>query len=330
MSSDLLNKVGIVVIGRNEGERLERCLTSLKQHVSRTVYVDSGSTDNSVSFAKHIGCAVVELDMSIPFTAARARNAGVELLARDDSIEYIQFVDGDCEMEPNWLDCAVNHLESNTEVACVAGVLQEKHKDRSIYNLLCAMEWNTPTGIVNTTGGIFMCRANIFHQVGGFNDSLICGEEPDLCFRIREIGFKIGKIQNSMAFHDANMLHFKQWWLRTKRSGFAYASAAQLRNKSLLVCDKVLNILLWGIISPLLIVLANLLFPLYGLYILAVYPIQIIRIFLNLKRQRKESKKELFIYACFLVLGKLPESTGVLSFILQNYTQKKVKILEYK
>ena len=329
MSSDLLNKVGIVVIGRNEGERLERCLTSLKQHVSRTVYVDSGSTDNSVSFAKQIGCAVVELDMSIPFTAARARNAGAELLTKDRSIEYIQFVDGDCEMDPNWLDCAADHLESNTEIACVAGVLQEKYKDRSIYNLLCAMEWNTPGGIVNSTGGIFMTRVDVFKRVNGFNISLICGEEPDLCYRIRERGFKIEKLSDAMAFHDANMLKFKQWWIRTKRNGFAYALIASAKGESVLFHSKVKSILFWAWILPMIILFLSALSP-YAFCISLLYPLQSFKMALSYSRIRKEPFVKLLIYSFFIIFGKLPESFGILKFFREKVFQNKTQLIEYK
>ena len=53
-----------VVIGRNEGDRLVRCLTSLKGQAAPVVYVDSGSTDGSVERARDMGAEVVSLDMS--------------------------------------------------------------------------------------------------------------------------------------------------------------------------------------------------------------------------------------------------------------------------
>src|SRR5215475_7559873 len=70
---------GVVAIGRNEGDRLVRCLRSLTK-ASKIIYVDSGSSDNSVREARSLGADVVELDPTTPFTAARARNAGFERL----------------------------------------------------------------------------------------------------------------------------------------------------------------------------------------------------------------------------------------------------------
>src|SRR5262245_28643656 len=96
--------MGIVVIGRNEGERLIRCLQSAKSHTDDIVYVDSGSTDGSTRTAENLGILVVKLDLAQPFTAARARNEGFAALkALRPDIRFVQFVDGDCELVDDWL-----------------------------------------------------------------------------------------------------------------------------------------------------------------------------------------------------------------------------------
>jgi glycosyltransferase involved in cell wall biosynthesis len=106
-------RVGAVLIGRNEGARLLRCLASVTGKAVRVVYVDSGSTDGSVAAAAAAGAEVVVLDMAQPFTAARARNAGIERLRTGPQLDYIQFVDGDCELQPNWIDTALAFLNSH-------------------------------------------------------------------------------------------------------------------------------------------------------------------------------------------------------------------------
>src|SRR5579872_4333993 len=96
--SDVL---GVVVIGRNEGERLRRCLGSLLDSTRSIVYVDSGSSDGSVAMSRSLGVEVVDLDMRTAFTAARARNEGFWHLVRvRPDLEYVFFVDGDCEVLP--------------------------------------------------------------------------------------------------------------------------------------------------------------------------------------------------------------------------------------
>jgi glycosyltransferase involved in cell wall biosynthesis len=135
-------RFGVVAIGRNEGERLRRCLESVVVAAERVVYVDSGSTDGSVELARGLGAEVVALDMSRPFTAARARNQGWRrLLEAEPALAYVQFVDGDCEVVAGWLDAGRAFLDAHDDVAAVAGRNRERFPERSIYNLLCDIEW---------------------------------------------------------------------------------------------------------------------------------------------------------------------------------------------
>src|SRR5947207_307333 len=60
--------LGVVVIGRNEGDRLRTCLSAVAGRNLPVVYVDSGSTDGSVATARGLGADVVALDLTTPFT----------------------------------------------------------------------------------------------------------------------------------------------------------------------------------------------------------------------------------------------------------------------
>lgn len=105
-------KTGTVVIGRNEGAKLIACLQSIKIDRYPVVYVDSGSSDDSVQQAKNLGTEVIALDMSSPFTAARARNAGLGRLNElRGGLQYVQFVDGDCVMVDGWFVAAEAFLD---------------------------------------------------------------------------------------------------------------------------------------------------------------------------------------------------------------------------
>ncbi|MEO6434902.1 MAG: glycosyltransferase family A protein, partial [Tepidisphaeraceae bacterium] len=129
--------LGIIAIGRNEGERLRRCLASVVGKASTVVYVDSSSTDGSVAMAREMGATVVELDLATPFTAARARNEGfARLLSLDPACELVQFVDGDCEIVEGWLDRAIAELASDEKLAVVCGRRRERHPEASPYNKL--------------------------------------------------------------------------------------------------------------------------------------------------------------------------------------------------
>ncbi len=191
------------------------------------VYVDSASTDGSAGMAREMGTEVVDLDMSIPFSAARARNAGFERLKSvAPNVGYVQFVDGDCEIVGGWIDAAKKTLDSTADVAAVCGRRRERFPEKSIYNRVADIEWNTPVGQVNSCGGDAMMRVSAFEQVKGFDPSIVAGEEPELCQRLRGAGWKIMRIDAEMTLHDSAMLEFRQWWKRSIRTGYGALDVA--------------------------------------------------------------------------------------------------------
>jgi glycosyltransferase involved in cell wall biosynthesis len=222
---------GVVAIGRNEGDRLKRCLASALC-AAAVVYVDSGSTDGSVAWATATGVDVVVLQGY--FTAARARNAGfIRLNEIAPSLEFVQFLDGDCELLEDWPQQAISFLERHEKVCAVFGRRRERFPDRSIYNRLCDKEWNTPIGEALAFGGDVMIRAQTLGDAGGYREDLIAGEEPELCVRLRSHGNHIWRLDFDMTMHDANIVRFGQWWRRNVRSGYAFAQGAHLRFRAL-------------------------------------------------------------------------------------------------
>lgn len=321
--------MGVVVIGRNEGLRLERCLASLVGAAEQVVYVDSGSTDDSVQMAKALGVEVVELDMSIPFTAARARNEGFARLQRLlPAMRYVQFVDGDCEVVEGWLSRALAFLDTRPEVAVVCGRRRERFPQRSIYNLLCDLEWDTPIGEAKACGGDALMRADAFAAASGFRADLIAGEEPELCVRLRANGWKVWRLAEEMTLHDAAMTRFGQWWRRTLRGGHAFAEGAFLHGaapeKHWLRESR--RAWFWGLGVPLATVIAILMLGWSGLLLLLVYPLQVVR----LARRGGRSKRENWLLALFLVLGKFPEMLGQAKFLLNRFGTGKTALIEYK
>ena len=194
----------------------------------QVVYVDSGSTDGSLQWAKQAGVDTIELDVSVPFTAARARNAGFRRLrALAPDLKFIQFIDGDCELNRKWPDTALSFLGSHDHVCAVFGRRRERYPERSVYNLMCDQEWDIPLGEVKACGGDVMMRIDALDAGGGYREDLIAGEEPELCVRLRAAGWKIWRLDHEMTLHDAAMLHFSQWWRRQMRSGYAFAQGSQ-------------------------------------------------------------------------------------------------------
>jgi glycosyltransferase involved in cell wall biosynthesis len=293
------------------------------------VYVDSGSTDDSVALAHSRGVEVVALDMSIPFTAARARNEGFQrLLQLSPDLDYVQFVDGDCEVAAGWLAAARLFLDTHSEIAVVCGRRRERYPQHSVYNLLCDIEWDTPVGDAKACGGDAMMRVKAFVAAKGFRPDLIAGEEPELCVRLRAEGWKIWRLEQDMTMHDAAMLNFRQWWMREIRAGYAFANGAFLHGappERHWVVESRRN-WIWGLGIPMFILAAVVAWGYWSLALVAVYPAQVVRLALSGRRAAKEN----WWRALFLVLGKLPEMLGQMLFYYNLRWGRQAPVIEYK
>ncbi|MCF6233938.1 MAG: glycosyltransferase [Rhodobacteraceae bacterium] len=313
--------IDAIVIGRNEGARLVSCLNSLQGRVRRIIYVDSGSSDGSPEAARNAGAEVVDLDMSRPFTAARARNAG---LARLNGADLVQFVDGDCSVDAGWIAYAAKHLANHAKLAVVCGRRREQYPEASIYNRLCDIEWNTPTGPALACGGDALMRVAAVNQVHGFREDLIAGEEPELCLRLRREGWGIERLDHEMTTHDAQILRFGQWWARSRRAGHAFAEGAYLHGRppERHWVRETRRALFWGLGLPIVTlgIFAMVSFV-AGLLLLLVYPAQVLRLAV---------KTNDWGLAVFSVLGKFPEALGVMQFHRNRLFGRKSAIVEYK
>lgn len=314
-------KVAAVLIGRNEGARLVAALASIPGDVSPVVYVDSGSTDGSVAAAEAAGARVVRLDLSRPFTAARARNEGFAALGPEVP-DYVQFMDGDCTLAPGWLAVARSFLDSHPQVAVACGRRRERSPEASVYNRLCDAEWNTPPGRARACGGDALMRSAAFAAAGGFDPGLIAGEEPELCVRLRAAGWEIWRLDAEMTLHDAAMTRFSQWWRRTRRAGHAFAEGAALHGAppERHFRRETRSALIWGLGLPVVTVLGAALISPWALLLLLALPAQVLRLAPRLGLTR----------AAFLVLGKLPEALGAVEYWWGRLTRTRRGLIEYK
>ena len=323
------SKVGVVAIGRNEGERLDKCLRSVIGRTTPVVYVDSGSTDGSASMARRAGSDVVELDARVPFTAARARNAGFERVRQlEPGLAYIQFVDGDCEVVADWIEKAVAFLDAHRDVAVVCGRRRERYPTRSIYNKLCDIEWDTPIGEAKGCGGDALMRADAFEQVGGFRADVIAAEDTELCVRLRAAGWRIWRLDAEMTVHDAAMTRFGQWWRRAVRAGYCFAQGAYLHGappEHHFVWES-RRAWLWGIWLPLACLVAGLAFRPWGWVTWLIYPLQILR----LTVRNPGPLRQRALLAVFQVLARFPEGAGQIKFLRDRLLGRQTAIIEYK
>jgi glycosyltransferase involved in cell wall biosynthesis len=219
--------LSIVVIGRNEGQRLVRCLQSVVaikklDGQSELIYVDSGSSDGSPQIAESLGAKVIVLDTKRP-TAALGREAGW----REASSEFILFLDGDTILNADFPGKALNAITADPMIAAVWGHLREIRPEHSLYNRILDLDWIFPTGEIDLCGGNVLMRRKALDMAGGYDASLIAGEEPELCCRIRSYGYRIIHIDEPMVGHDLAMTRFGQYWKRSVRTGYAYAEVSR-------------------------------------------------------------------------------------------------------
>ena len=350
-----MSDIGVIAIGRNEGERLRRCLASVLGRGMPVVYVDSKSTDGSAELARSMGAEVVDLDMSLPFSAARARNEGFGRLSRvAPGVKYVQFVDGDCEVVDGWVERARRDLESRADVAVVCGRRRERFPDASVYNRLADLEWDTPVGEAESCGGDAMMRVEAFKAVGGYDATVVAGEEPELCQRLRGKGWKVLRIDAEMTLHDSAMLSFGQWWKRAVRSGYGAADvAARFGERGLFV--KMTRSARWWAVDWTVLVLAFAVVGPVASWMIAVgsarerthlalrlgigvgiaavlfsaLPLQMLRIAARVRR-RVPNWRTALAYGFLTMIGKWANHRGQVQYRRDRRAGKNTRMIEYK
>lgn len=304
--------IGVVVIGRNEGPRLLRCLESVFRLNCPVVYADSNSTDGSVAKAKSMGAAVVRLDPSRRLSAARGRKEGFDrLLQAHPAVQQVLFLDGDCELDPAFVPAAQAVMASRPEVAVVCGRLFERYPQASVYNRMADLEWAKPAGECESCGGIAVYRVNAYVQAGGFDDTVLAGEEPELCSRIRRLGFKVLRIDVAMSWHDINMHQLSQWWRRGVRTGYG-ALDVRLRHGvqdfNRLLVSAWVWVLAWPLVS--LALVAGAAFSAgaatagwLALFAVSLLPLQVLRV-ARIGRQRGLTMADAVAYGALMMVNK--------------------------
>lgn len=306
----------VVVIGRNEGERLKMCLHSVVSQTGVVVYVDSGSSDGSAEFARSLGCHVVNLDPAQPFGPSRARNEGfAAAMALAPEASFVQFLDGDCEMMRDWLEAGKAALAARPDVGIVCGAVHEMFPEATLYNRVFEIDWQHAVGEIEACAGRLMTRTALFRESGGFRTDLIAGEDEEFCFRARSAGWKVVHIDAPMARHDVAMTRFHQYWRRARRTGFAYAQVAALlgRRGEKVYSREIFRMWFWGLLLP----LAALCFAPAtrgaSLCLLAGYLLVTARIAANIRR-RGWGARDAWTYGWMTTVGKFPSLQGVIEY----------------
>lgn len=332
--------VGAVAIGRNDGDRIVRALPSLTRQIQHVVYADSGSVDGSPERAAALGVHVVAIKEP-PHSAARGRQAGFDLLMKlAPDTKYVQFIDGDCTMEPTWLETAVTYMEAHPKCAALAGRRREEFPEHSLYNALIDIDWDGKVGPVDYSGGDCLCRVQAVKDIGGWNATLIAGEDPDFGFRLKDIGWENHRVADPMDIHDVNMRSFKPYWIRAVRAGYCYLEVGWLHRKGTggWWMKRVRSSIVYGGLMPLLwlvgIILMFTLKPWWiGVVLAAPITLVYLRLWLKLfifARFKGASMYHSLAYACINILCKGALFQGTCKRLLWAMRGKQAALIEYK
>jgi GT2 family glycosyltransferase len=324
-----LRDVGVVVIGRNEGARLESCFASLRGFGS-VLYVDSGSSDGSLQKARRHGLDAIGLDASQPLSAARARNAGRQHLRQvAPSLAFVQFLDGDCELEPGWLEHARAALSGDPTLAVAAGRLREKHPHQSVFHRVADVEWHgAGIGEVADVGGVFMVRCRAFDEAGGFDANVGAGEEPELCHRLRARGWRIVRLAAPMACHDLGAFGFVQWWRRAARFGYASSDLA-LRRGMRRFRRHMLRAWLWSAVPAAAAATAMSGWSLAAIPLSALWVAQALRVAVHALRSGCGAGTAAS-YACLLMVSYGGQLQGQIQYFWDRGSRRRYRLFETK
>ncbi|GAA4000744.1 hypothetical protein GCM10022211_09110 [Sphingomonas humi] len=317
-----------------------RCLRSVPDVPAR-IYVDSGSTDGSQDFARSLGFTVLDLELGQgqEFTAARARNLGLAAIADSHpEVRFVHTADGDCELTPGWVQQARETLAADETLAVVFGRRREKYPTRNIYHVACEIEWDVPAGEARSCGGDALFRLAALQSVNGYNPRLIAGEEPDLCLRLRQNGWRIWANGRDMTLHDVDIGSMRQSWRRAMRAGHATAELAALHGRQ---GDPgwhrfLLSIFFWtGVMALAALLLLgaaafqSAVFLALGLAVVALLAVQVVRTS-GQARRKGFGQGTALKWGLLLFVFKIAQVQGVLIYWARRLTSSRRTLIEYK
>ena len=238
------------------------------------------------------------------------------------------------------MERAQRELDGDLSLGVVCGRRRERFPDATTWNRLCDMEWNTPVGPANACGGDALYRVAAFRAAGGFDPALVAGEEPELCVRVRARGYAVRRVDAEMTLHDAAMTRFGQWWRRASRNGHAIVGG-MLRHGATGAHDygrqlfrSVFWVALFALTTMIALVAPFLVASTEVRVVTSIVPLLVVglvtaRTYSN-RRRRGDPVRHAALYACFVVLGKVPECLGAWSCWRDHRRGAATHWIEYK
>lgn len=187
--------ISFIVIGKNEGWKLKLCFDSILNVVQKdeinayeVVYVDSRSSDDSIALAKTYPNIRVFL-VTGECNAGVGRNIG----AKEALGNILFFIDGDMELQPNFLKNVLCDNDKRLVYPFISGLHLDMLYDTSWKFRYSQLENHPPCDEIwmITTGGLFMVERKYWEELGGIDTRLRANEDYDFGLRMFERGVKM-------------------------------------------------------------------------------------------------------------------------------------------
>ena len=217
-------KTAVVVLNWNGINWLKKFLPILiEKSKDANIYIaDNASTDNSVDYVNNNFPNVKVLKNFSNEGYAKGYNDSLETLKE----EFFVLINSDIEVTDNWIKPIINLMETNLDIAaCQPKILSFHDRNKFEYAGACGgfidtlgypfcrgrifsdleddnNQYNDITEVFWASGACLFIRAKYFKEVNGFdNDFFAHQEEIDLCWRLKNKGYKIMVNPNSAVFH---------------------------------------------------------------------------------------------------------------------------------
>lgn len=175
-------------------------LAAAEEADADVIVVDNGSTDGTREELDRLASARTQIIDAPGVSISALRNLGV--MATSASV--LAFVDADCELSRDHVARAYAALNS-TEAAAVGApyaLPREPHWVEATWQQLHEVEKDGPAPHV--PGGNLTVRRESFEAVGGFDVSLVTGEDAEFCQRLRRAGHAVYRVTSVKVIHHGN------------------------------------------------------------------------------------------------------------------------------
>lgn len=222
--------VSVVIKALNEEHHIESCVASAVAAANAlsgdVILADSGSTDRTIDIASRYPIKIVQLaDVS-----QRRCGIGPQLGYQFAEGKYVYILDGDMELDPEFLPAAIQEFEGDAKLAGVAGLVEEQSDGSVQFRGRKARNFEGTPGDVEwlDMGGLY--RREAIQQVHYIsNRNLYAHEEKELGLRLSTKGWRLTRLPIKSITHyghtEATLSLLKKRW----RSGYLFGAGQVIR-----------------------------------------------------------------------------------------------------